>query len=638
MASSSPGQKRVSSESWLVAEEAEIWREFSSPTSDKHFCQAWLALLCAQLANIKSGVVLFRSKKEDAFLPVAVWPDISRELSFLGEVAERALREGRGVIHHPEDQSNPSFHVAYPIETSGRMMGAVVLEATKRPSAEAHALLRQLHWGVAWFHNLFYRKELRVSRKKSERIGSVMEIVATALRRGRLQQVLFDIANHIAQHLKCTRVSIGLVSGQSVRVAALSNSAWFEKNAITTRLYKSAMLDVADEMEPIFFVDKAVDKETDTETDVKTSNKTELLARKDSAHARLAQESGSKSILSIPLLAGVECVAVMTLEKETSVGFTEKERRWLDTLAILLAAVIEQKKMAERGYFAKFKDDLHSLMQRLFGPRHLVWKFGTASVLALVLALTFIDINYRVTAKTVIEGEVQLAAVAPFDGFIESSYVRAGDTVVEGQVLCRLDDSNLKLELNKWASERDQYDRKLREAIANRKRSDMQVLIAQLRQAEAQYALVKYRLDHLAVTAPFDGIVISGDLSQLIGSPVELGKELFEITPLDAYRIILQVDESEMRHLQPQQRGKLLISGIVGEPMPFSVSKITAMATAKDGRNFFRVEAKLDASDADLRPGMEGVGKVDVGQRKLWWVLTHSFTDWLRISLWRWLP
>jgi len=163
-------------------------------------------------------------------------------------------------------------------------------------------------------------------------------------------------------------------------------------------------------------------------------------------------------------------------------------------------------------------------------------------------------------------------------------------------------------------------------------------LSAQVQQSEAQLALVTDRLDHVQVRAPFDGVVISGDLSQLIGSPVETGKQLFEVAPLQAYRVILQVDEGEMRHMKLGQPGKLMISGIVGDPVPFHVSKVTPMATAKDGRNFFRVEASLDQVHENLRPGMEGVGKVEVGGQGLWWVLTHTFTDWLRIQLWTVLP
>jgi multidrug efflux pump subunit AcrA (membrane-fusion protein) len=196
----------------------------------------------------------------------------------------------------------------------------------------------------------------------------------------------------------------------------------------------------------------------------------------------------------------------------------------------------------------------------------------------------------------------------------------------------------LRVEQARWASEREQYDKKLREAMANRELASIQIIGAQFRQADAQYALATQRIVKAKISAPFDGIVVSGDLSQLIGSPVEQGKKLFEIAPLTSFRVILQVDEREVRHIEAGQGGNLIISGIAGDPMPFSVVKVTPVATAQDGRNFFRVEARLQRAPPQLRPGMEGVGKISVGERRLWWVLTHSFTDWLRLQLWTWMP
>lgn len=589
------------------------------------FCQAWLALLCRQLPGIAAGVVLFQSGEENTFLPVAVWPEVARDLSFLGKVAERALVEGRGVVHRPEDKSARFIHVAYPVEVSKRMVGAVVIEATNRSEAEVHALLRQLHWGVAWLHNLVNRRELARNQGKSERIGSVMEVLATALRRGRLQQTLFDIANHVGRQMQCARVAVGLVKGSSLRVVALSNAAWFEKNTSVMKLYKAAMEDVLDKMAPVAY-------------QLPGTAEAVSVAQQDSSHARLARESGAQSVLSLPLLLGAECVGVLTLERNSGGAFTEADSDWLDTLASLLPAVIDQKRSSERGYLSRINEDFCGLLARLFGPRYLIWKFSAVLLLAVIMSLALIEIDYRVTAKTVIEGELQLSAVAPFEGFIKASYVRAGDVVKKGQVLCLLDDRDLKLEQHKWDSEREQYVRKLREAVANHQMSEVQILTAQVQQSEAQHALVTDRLDHVQITAPFDGVIISGDLSQLIGSPVELGKQLFEIAPLQAYRVILQVDEGEMRHVQLGQHGQLMISGIVGDPIPLSISKITPMATARDGRNFFRVEAGMDQVPAQLRPGMEGVGKIGVGERGLWWVLTHTFTDWLRLSLWNWMP
>ena len=608
-----------------VLGDADLWRAFAAATSDAQFCQAWLAVLCRQLPQVTAGVVLLQSAGTDTFLPAAIWPNVGRDLSFLGKVAERALSEGRGVVERPEDAAALTLHLAYPAQVNGRMVGAVVLEAARRSEAQVHELLRQLHWGVAWLHDLIYRRECIALAGKGERIGSVMDVLATALRPARLQQVLLDVANQLTGQLRCTRVAIGLVDGTSVKVAALSSAAWFDKNASIMQLYAAAMEDTLDSQATQSYAAPAVAEPV-------------AVGVRESAHARLALETGARSLMSVPLLVGAQCVAILTLERDQDGGFDSADQAWLATLASLLAAVIADNRALERGYAFRLAADARALLARLFGPAHLVWKFGAGLALLCVLVLALVEVEYRVAAKTVVEGEVQRTVAAPFDSFIASSAARAGDTVRRGQVLCQLDDRDLKLEQDKWSSEREQYSRKLREAMAKHELAEIQILSAQLAQADAQLAQVTDRLARVTILAPFDGIIISGDLSQLIGSPVETGKKLFEIAPLQAYRVILQVGERDMRQVAVGQGGKLMISGAVGDPIGLTVSKLTPVATAQDGKNFFRVEARLAQAPAHLRPGMEGIAKVSAGQRSLWWVLTHSFTDWLRLSLWTWLP
>jgi RND family efflux transporter MFP subunit len=232
---------------------------------------------------------------------------------------------------------------------------------------------------------------------------------------------------------------------------------------------------------------------------------------------------------------------------------------------------------------------------------------------------------------------VQRAVVAPFQGFVGESFVRAGDSVRPGQVLARLDDRDLKLERVRWASEAEQIQRKYRQAAAAQERSAMSVAAAQEQQALAQLALVEERLGRATLRAPFDGIVVTGDLSQLLGSPVEQGKVLFEVAPLDAYRVVLHVDERDIAELALGQRGQIALAGMPYERFPFTVRQVTPISTAQEGRNYFRVEAQLDQAPPRLRPGMEGIGKVEVGSRKLLWIWTHSMVEWLQLATWRWL-
>jgi multidrug efflux pump subunit AcrA (membrane-fusion protein) len=140
------------------------------------------------------------------------------------------------------------------------------------------------------------------------------------------------------------------------------------------------------------------------------------------------------------------------------------------------------------------------------------------------------------------------------------------------------------------------------------------------------------------VLAPFDGIVVSGDLSQSLGSPVEKGKLLFEIAPLDSYRVVLEVDERDIADVEVGQHGQLLLAAFPSEPVAVSVSKITPVSAAKEGRNFFRVEAALDQPHERLRPAMEGAGKIEIDRRSLVWIWTHQVVDWIRLTVWTWLP
>jgi RND family efflux transporter MFP subunit len=256
-----------------------------------------------------------------------------------------------------------------------------------------------------------------------------------------------------------------------------------------------------------------------------------------------------------------------------------------------------------------------------------------------VLVVSFWNTDHRVSARTVVEGSTQLAAVAPFDGFLAQALVRAGDTVKKGQTLARLDDRDLQLERSRWSAEREQLQRRYQVAQAQGDRAAMGVLAAQINQSEAQLSLAEERIARATVSAPYDGVVVSGDLSQQIGSPMETGKLLFEVAPLEGYRVMLEVDDRDIARVALEQRGELVLSGMPDRVLPIQVKRITPVAVQRDGRNLFAVEASiLGAAPPGLRPGMEGIGKVVVGERSLLWIWTRGFIDWLRLAVWNWMP
>jgi len=134
--------------------------------------------------------------------------------------------------------------------------------------------------------------------------------------------------------------------------------------------------------------------------------------------------------------------------------------------------------------------------------------------------------------------------------------------------------------------------------------------------------------------APFDGLVLSCDLTQRLGGAVTQRGVLFEVAPLSEYRVILWVDEHQIADIEEGQTGHLVLNALTEEKLDFTVTRVTPITEARDGGNYFRVESLLQVSSDRLRPGMEGIGKVEVGERKLIAIFMGPLIRWAKLKYW----
>jgi RND family efflux transporter MFP subunit len=604
--------------------EAAAWQHFTSAADRREFCANWLALLAARVDRTRAALLLLADEQGRAFGVEAVWPDPQRDLQYLGPVAQRALTERQGVVTGADGGSpgaDGATHVGYPVEVEGRLCAAVVLDISGGgTAAELQAALRQIHWASAWLIDHFRAQLLREREAERDRIAALNELMASALQHRRRQPSALAVANELAARLRCERVSIGFEERGQVLPLVLSHTADFDPRSDLVSAIGEAMDEVLD-------LGVAVAFPAPSDDDFGAI-----------AHREAARALNVDAMLSVPLLDGEQSLGVITLERVSGPPFDATEQRLARAVGVMLGPVWALQGASERPWRLRTRDQVRSSLESLFGPQYPGWKM-IGSVLALLLvASALVPADYRVSARTVIEGATQLASVAPFDGYVAESFARAGDTVRRGDPIARLDDRDLELERARWNAEREQLRRKLQVAMAQADRSAMGVLSAQVAQAEAQLALANDKLSRATLRAPFDGVIVSGDLSRSLGTPVERGLLLFEVAPLEGFRVVLQVDDRDIGRLAVGQRGELVLSSLLHQPLPFTVSTITAVASQRDGRNVFRVEANVEGAPARLRPGMEGIGKIVVGKRSLLWIWTHGFFDWLRLALWRWLP
>jgi biotin carboxyl carrier protein len=600
-------------------QESALWAVLAGATGAQEFCQSWLAIQCRIIPGIAGGVVLLQSESDGRYAPVAVWPDVRRDMSHLTQAAQRALIERRGLVMAAADGGG--HHVAYPVEAAGTLHGVVVLDASARAESELQAVLRQLHWGAAGLELLFYRGAVAKEVASRARLQTVLELVASAAGQERYTASAMALVTELATRLECDRVSLGFVQAGQIKIDAFSHSAQFKERTNLVRSVAAAM-------------DEAVDQGA-TVAWPPVPGALPVVAR---AHEALAKEQGGGTVCTIPMQVGNAFVGAITLERATGKPFDPASLELLEALTGLAGPILDTHRREDQWFGRRAVIWWKEKLRQLFGPRHAALKFGVLAAVLLLAFMTLAKGPFRVSAGTSLEPLVQQAAAAPFNGYVREAPVRAGDLVKAGTVLARLDDRELKLERLKWIGQEEELGKQLRQAMADRNAAQVQIIAAQLDQARAQVARVEDQLSRTTVTAPFDGVVVSGDLSQQLGAPVERGTVLFEVAPLESFRLVVKVDERDVAFVQEGQRGTLLLAAFPDDAIGFTVKKVTPVSTARDGRNFFRVEAELDRTDPRMRPNMEGVGKVDIGERRYIWIWTRSVVDSLRLLLWQWLP
>jgi RND family efflux transporter MFP subunit len=603
------------------------WSLFVNAGTTDELCAAWLAVVCGKVATATAGLLVFR-QGDGTFAPAALWPRSGLDPHYLAPTVEQTLKERRTVVVRAQAPSSYEIsslpvpaQLGFPLLHRGGVEGAVVLDLLQHPDADTAGVLRELLWASAWLEGLLRDREEGGNRSRLTRAQVALETVAVASEHRKLNAAATAAANELAVRLACDRLSLGMNRTDRVRLVAMSHSAWFQRNS---RLVSS--------------IENAMQEALDQHASVASPPVASTQRRVAAAHVDLATVASDVAVASVVMTSRGRRIGALTLERSKGEPFGQETIELGETVASVIGPVLEMKSEARRWLAGRIVDGAVDGLRALFGPRRPSLKLAALAALGVIGFLAFAEGQYRVSAKAVVEGEEQRAAVVPFDGFIAEASSRAGDTVSAGQVLARLDDKDLRLEEAKAQAERAQLQQKYRDAAAKHDRVSARILLAQIAETDARLHLVEERLTRTRIAAPFDGIVATGDLSQKLGSPVQQGQVLFEITPLTAYRIILQVDERYVSDVAEEQDGRLVLAGLVSEALPFKVSKITPVSTAEEGKNVFRVEAALNNADPRIRPGMEGVGKILIDERNLFVIWTEPLWDWLRLTVWKWTP
>ncbi len=601
-------------------EELAALRQFSGAPKD--FWPRFLAAAARLISADVAVLLLGNPGKTPHWTKIGEWDSGSglsrvRTLftSQLEPIAERCL--GKGNFVEQVDAPTGSYTIAARLKLL-RPEDEVILAAQLKDFTDAAAResLTRLQLiadvPIAFQQNLAAQK----ARHDVEKFAAVLDLNVPVNEATHFLPAALAFCNGLATRFRCDRASLGWIEGGYVKLRAISRTEQFDRQMSAAQMLEAVMEECVDQDEEILW--PAPEGVTTVARD----------------HDKFCANQKSGNIVSLPMRLDGKVVAVLTCERNEA-PFNASELQQLRLACDQVARRLSELKHYDRWFGARWAVHVREYFAGWLGPEH-TWSKVSAIAIVMLLALLFlVRVHYRVEGNFILRSDEAGYSTAPFDGYIDQVYTRAGDLVTNGQPLLALNRSELLLDQASAQADVLRWSREAEKARASDDIADMRIDEAQAKQAQAEVDLDTYHLNSAVIRAPFNGVVVQGDLRERIGMPVKEGDVLYEVARIDTLYAQAEIPERDVKEVLSSTKGEIAFVTQPKLKFPVTVQMIEPAAVPQKDGNVFLVRLTPDnGSQPWWRPGMTGLCKLSANKHTLFWILTHRTVDFLRMKLW----
>jgi len=599
------------SENPAATDPGRIWRFEGKPAE---FWRAFL-VVCSGLVGARAAWILVREAGA-GWKRLSPWPSAAEAqplAQFDESLAQSCLRDGCASL--PLGRSAAALAVRIDAGDGRDCVAVFLIEnvAADRTEFLAEKLSPLVHAPAVYQERQAHQR----TRQDVARVSSLLDLIAILGGQSRFLSLSMTFCNELASRLGCEKVSLGWLENDGcVHVKAISHTDRFERKMEAVKQIQSAMQETLDQNDELVWP---------------AAENPHVVVRD---HEKMAKARGIAHVCSVPLRENGEPVAVVLAERHSK-AFAETDLAFLRIACDLAGSRLADLKRRDRWFGARWIYAARERSARWVGPEH-TWPKVAVAATAIVLGILFFGrADYRIEGGFTLKAEHAVDIPALFDGYIGAVRVRLGDRVCAGQELLSLDSRELRLEEASAAADHRRFVREAEKFRAENLVADTQISLALADQAQARLDLIRDRIARSSIRAPFDSIVVDGDLRERVGAPVVLGEQLFRLARLDMLYVRMEVDESQIHEIQPGMSGEIAFASQPHLKFPVRVVRADPMAQTKEQKNVFSIRCDPAGAPAEWwRPGMTGVGKIDAGRRTLFWILTRRTADFLRLHLW----
>jgi RND family efflux transporter MFP subunit len=225
------------------------------------------------------------------------------------------------------------------------------------------------------------------------------------------------------------------------------------------------------------------------------------------------------------------------------------------------------------------------------------------------------------------------------EGTVKKVYAKEGQQVKQGDVLADLDDWDYRAALGAAQAKLSTANASMNQALASNDGTEAGVQRVQVDYWRSEVNRARERLDRTHLRAPISGVVSTPHIQNFAGRHLAVGDSFAEIADTSTATVDVAVDESDvalLNHPKKPMGASVKLDGFPAQTFKGTVDIVSPKSEASGDHRVYFARVTVPNPDGEMRPGMQGRGKINSGWRPLGYVLLRKPAMWVWSLLWNW--
>ena len=349
------------------------------------------------------------------------------------------------------------------------------------------------------------------------------------------------------------------------------------------------------------------------------------------------EQTGMRGFHSLPLADDDGLVGILSFESSDPDFLSTAHMEMIKVLAGQATVALRNASLYREVPFIDFIEPIMAKKRKFMALEKRRRALRIAAASAVLIFLAAFPLQLRVDGPATVAPAHSAKIQPEVAGIVQSVSVREGDTVRQGAVLGKLDNSEYRMALAEAQAKYETSLSQMNRALATNDGTEAGIQRVQADFWRSEVERDQLRIDKTVLRAPIDGRVTTPHIEDTVGRSLGAGDTFAEVADTSHASVDVAIDEVDIARLNSGEKAAVKLEGIPNRTFHAPVLVVSPKADLQGNERFFFARIDVPNPQGMIRPGMQGRSKISTGWSPAGWVIFRRPAIWIWGKLWSWV-